>query len=363
LNWCSSTPCPARCGPAEVSCANLDDGSELCVDAKHGCPVNCSKEENSCYYPPACDDCMATNWCSLDPCPKICTSMDEIPCRQDDGSSMCVSRTEGCPANCSKEEYECHMTPTTQRGEGSNWCSRTPCPQFCNASQISCPTADGNICIQREEGCPVNCSKPLSTCHVPPVVEGGLGMNWCSSAPCPAACGTREVQCNGDEGPFCAQKSEGCPVNCTTGAHSCHTPAVCSDCVAVNWCSSAVCPVHCAKDKVMCPSNSVPNATEDFCVPLAAGCPVSCSEKDHRCHSPPSCEGCMATNWCSQSPCPAICSEKEITCAKADGEEFCVNASQGCPVTCDENEHMCHTMPQCQECIGSNWCSTSPCPL
>mmetsp|Transcript_805 Transcript_805/g.1521 ORF Transcript_805/g.1521 Transcript_805/m.1521 type:complete len:579 (-) Transcript_805:209-1945(-) len=364
LNWCSATPCPARCGLAEVSCANLD-GSEFCVDMKHGCPVNCSTAEYSCYNPPACDDCAATNWCSPNPCPQICASMDEIPCLYDSrtGDSLCVSRSKGCPVNCSQEEYECHMPPSTQVAEGSNWCSAAPCPSFCTASQISCPTDNGsNLCVPREEGCPVSCPQSHSICHAPPAFDGAVGMNWCSAAPCPVACGSREVQCHGQDGPFCGQKSEGCPVNCTGGEHKCHTPAACSDCVSANWCSSAACPVHCAKDEVLCPSTSKSNATEDFCVPIAAGCPASCLEKEHKCHSPPTCEGCMGSNWCSQLPCPAICSAKELTCAKADGEEFCVNLTQGCPVTCGESEFTCHAMPQCQECVGTNWCSPTPCP-
>ena len=29
--------------------------------------------------------------------------------------------------------------------------------------------------------------------------------------------------------------------------------------------------------------------------------------EDYQCHTPPSCEGCTAVNWCSSAPCPANC--------------------------------------------------------
>ncbi|CAE7309675.1 ndor1 [Symbiodinium natans] len=360
VNWCSSTPCSPICNTSEVACA-LTNGSEVCVGREQGCPVSCAKHEHQCYAPPTCKNCTGLNWCSSDPCPQMCAS-HEISCSRHNGTNFCVKRKDGCPAKCSKEEHACHWPPHPPSKQAFNWCSTKKCPKACGATELACAEDDGSgSCVPRAEGCPVKCKKHEHQCHSPPAHADGSGRNWCSDVPCPANCSKGQVACLGaDEAYTCHNRTAGCPANCSKRQHVCHSAPKdeCPDCVAVNWCSEEQCPEACAADEITCPPHKGSGA---FCRRLSQGCPVHCKASEHSCHAPPHCAGCMGSNWCSDKPCPLLCAADEMECVGSNGTEFCVLVSEGCPVSCRDEDYICHMSPQCAECVGTNWCSPTPC--
>lgn len=364
-NWCSKLPCPAKCSATEASCAG-HNGSEICVSISEGCPVNCSKGEHVCRLPPSCENCAASNWCSTSPCPATCNSASEMICKDDHGRASCVPKDEGCPVKCAGEGdgkgevYKCHMPPQKEGDAGLNWCSTVRCPEICNATQVPCTSSDGggNYCVLKTEGCPVKCPATQKKCHTPARAAGDVAVNWCSESACPASCSEHQVACKTNNGSLCVPKTAGCPVRCAAGENTCHSPPTCAGCEAINFCSKDSCPVQCSLDEVVCPGED----GRGSCFPRKQGCPTNCTQTEHKCHSPPNCEGCVGYNFCSATPCPARCNVTETTCTNVDGSEFCVPLTHGCPVMCDENEYICHSPPACQECVGTSWCSAAPCP-
>ncbi|CAE7655034.1 ndor1 [Symbiodinium sp. CCMP2456] len=360
INWCSSIPCSPICKASEVPCA-LANGTDVCVDKDKGCPISCEKHEHQCHAPPQCKNCTGINWCSSDPCPQMC-DLHEISCSRHDGSNFCAARTNGCPANCSNKEHHCHWPPHPPAQQGFNWCSKQKCPQACNSTELACTAEDGGgICMPREAGCPVKCKKHEHRCHSPPARADGSGLNWCAEAdsPCPLYnCSKSQVACLEDEVYTCYDRRDGCPANCSKHQHVCHSApeADCPDCVAVNWCSHEKCPEACSADEITCLHKH-----GTTCRLLSQGCPVHCNASQYSCHSPPPCRGCTGSNWCSDVPCPFVCASDEIQCAGSNGTEFCAAVDDGCPVTCRDEDYICHMPPQCPECVGTNWCSAEPC--
>eukprot|EP00930_Biecheleria_cincta_P023030 TRINITY_DN16691_c0_g1_i1.p1 TRINITY_DN16691_c0_g1~~TRINITY_DN16691_c0_g1_i1.p1 ORF type:complete len:604 (+),score=83.47 TRINITY_DN16691_c0_g1_i1:61-1872(+) len=378
-NFCSKSPCPAKCNATEAACAGAD-GSEFCVPMAEGCPVSCSMGEHVCRMPPSCENCTATNWCSTSPCPSTCNHANEILCKEH-GNASCVPKDEGCPVTCAGEGedrrrrrkslddsgsgkaekvYKCHMPPQREGDAGLNWCSTVPCPEICNAGEVPCSSSSGggNYCMPKAAGCPVKCSAKQNQCHTPARTAGDVAVNWCSEAACPISCSEQEVACETNNASQCVLKMVGCPAKCSAGENTCHLPPTCAGCTAVNFCSKDACPVECSLSEVVCPSED----GRGRCVPKNQGCPANCTKNENECHLPPSCDGCVGYNYCSATPCPAKCDLTETTCTKVDGSEFCVPLSHGCPVMCDKDQYMCHTPPECQECVGTNWCSAAPCP-
>lgn len=189
----------------------------------------------------------------------------------------------------------------------------------------------------------------------------GSGLNWCAEAdsPCPLYnCSKGQVACLEDEVYTCHDRRDGCPANCSKHQHVCHSApeADCPDCVAVNWCSDEKCPEACSHDEITCLHKH-----GTTCRLLSQGCPVHCNASQHSCHSPPPCKGCTGSNWCSDVPCPFVCASDEIQCTGSNGTEFCAAVADGCPVTCRDEDYICHMPPQCPECVGTNWCSAEPC--
>ncbi|CAJ1395199.1 unnamed protein product [Effrenium voratum] len=358
LNFCSPIPCAPSCNKTtEVVCGS-SNGAEFCMPKAHGCPVNCTKPLHTCYSPPPCENCTGINWCSKEECPALCNE-GEISCTSHNGTNLCVNRSQGCPASChAKEEKPCHWPPQPPNFQGMNWCSLEPCPAACNETELACTKEDGTgVCVAKAEGCPVHCHDGEFTCHQPPPHVEGYGSNWCSTAPCAPNCTKEEVACGNDEKVYsCHKKSEGCPVKCSHHEHECQSAANCTDCVAVNWCSTDPCPSTCKADEVSCPHG---NST--LCRPKADGCPAHCEKEQNSCFTPPACEGCVGMHWCSDHLCPVVCNSTEMGCLAENGTEFCVATAEGCPVSCREEEYVCHLAPECSDCVGTNWCSQSPC--
>ncbi|CAE7649155.1 ndor1 [Symbiodinium necroappetens] len=241
-------------------------------------------------------------------------------------------------------------------------CLLQKCPEACNSTELACAAEDGGgICVPREAGCPVKCKKHEHRCHSPPARADGSGLNWCAEAdsPCPLYnCSKGQVACLEDEVYTCYDRRDGCPANCSKHQHVCHSApeADCPDCVAVNWCSDEKCPEACSDDEITCLHKH-----GTTCRLLSQGCPVHCNASQHSCHSPPPCKGCTGSNWCSDVPCPFVCASDEIQCTGSNGTEFCAAVADGCPVTCRDEDYICHMPPQCPECVGTNWCSAEPC--
>lgn len=376
VSFCSPVPCPPACNATEVTCGSSDD-ADFCMPKEQGCPVACGKSMYTCHSPPECDNCTGLNWCSDAPCPQLCGTR-EISCLRGNGSNFCVNRSLGCPVDCSSKETACHWPPLAPNNQGMNWCSMEPCPTVCNTTQLACIQEDSSgLCVEKSEGCPAKCHDGEFTCHTPPREEDGYGSNWCSTAPCQPNCTNDEVACGNDDHVYtCFAKSDGCPLNCSNGEHVCHSVPACEGCVAVNWCSATGCPSVCADDEIACalsePEEHHKHHTHDKdsskatlssydCRPKKEGCPVECKEGQNACFTPPACEGCVGMHWCSKHSCPLICNATEMGCLSENGKEFCVETTAGCPVTCRDEEFVCHLPPTCDECVGTNWCSETPC--
>ncbi|CAK9058765.1 unnamed protein product [Durusdinium trenchii] len=153
---------------------------------------------------------------------------------------------------------------------------------------------------------------------------------------------------------------------------ACHSVPACDGCVGVNWCSVDPCPTTCDEDEITCapePEDDKDGKESEHdkkhrhfqCRPKKDGCPVECKDDQHKCFTPPACEGCVGMHWCSKEACPLVCNATEMGCLAENGTQFCVATSDGCPVTCRDEEFVCHLAPQCDECIGTNWCSATAC--
>jgi len=354
-NWCSATACSVLCKATEVSCVG-SNGTDICLPLESGCPVNCPKDNHKCHTPPDCQGCLANNWCSVTTCPVACKAT-EVSCAKADGGNFCALLASGCPVTCTKDEHKCNTTPAFEGDFGSSWCSAVPCPKSCNATkEISCPKKKGgNKCVAKEKGCPVTCADGQFKCRMSAAHEGSLASNWCSATPCPVTCNLTEMVCPTANGSStCADRDQGCPVECASKQHACHLAAASSDSTGTNWCSESACPVTCNATEIPCQNGT--------CVPAAQGCAVNCSAGDYSCHTPGSCNGCAASNWCSSTTCPVACNSTEISCAKADSSNFCVPMRSGCPVDCAKGEHDCHEPPTSNGSVGSHWCSVTACP-
>ncbi|CAK9058763.1 unnamed protein product [Durusdinium trenchii] len=231
----------------------------------------------------------------------------------------------------------------------------------CGYDQLLCDAAGDHTepwCALKEMGCPVHCADVDFQCHTPASCTGCTAVNWCSSAPCPASCKDHEISCSGASGSYCVPFDTGCPAKCHKDEYECHRPGVSAGEAGVNYCSSAPCPPGCNETEVACGTND----GVEFCAPKELGCPVNCTKSMNACHAPPKCDNCTGLNWCSAAPCPELCGHKEVSCSRLNGSNFCVNRSEGCPVHCHEKEESCHWPPLEPHYQGMNWCSNEPCP-
>eukprot|EP00933_Yihiella_yeosuensis_P008760 TRINITY_DN1143_c0_g1_i2.p1 TRINITY_DN1143_c0_g1~~TRINITY_DN1143_c0_g1_i2.p1 ORF type:complete len:833 (+),score=217.59 TRINITY_DN1143_c0_g1_i2:85-2583(+) len=275
-------------------------------------------------------------------------------------TTKCFSKDVGCPVSCGDDEYKCFTPRTSDNGVAKSYCSKFPCAETCKPTELGCPLSNGSFtCVGRRDGCPVSCGKNELTCHTPPTCKGCVGTNYCSPKQCPVRCGRGELKCTRSDGTdYCGRADLGCPTNCGPKQFVCHSPAVCKDCVGTNWCSSSPCPLICNSTQISCLNDDGSNS----CKPLAEGCPVKCKKHHHLCHSPPTCRGCKGSNWCSSTSCPVWCASNEVSCARKDGSTFCTPAKKGCPVSCSKNEYTCKAPQTLTGSQGHTYCSSTPCP-